>query len=161
MNAESGCACYAKGMVKVILVLFFSLLVFSGCSKNHPINEDLVGCFDDACFTFEVASTQEERMRGLMFREYMDVGRGMFFIFEDVGMYPFWMKNTRIPLDMIWLSSENTVVEIVEGALPCIAEVCESYGGSVESQYVIELNAGMVSQKDIRLGDVFILNDRQ
>ena len=56
---------------------------------------------------------------GLMFRENMDSDRGMLFIFEKEGEYPFWMKNTLIPLDIIWINKDKEVVFISENAQPC------------------------------------------
>jgi uncharacterized protein len=87
----------------------------------------------------EIARTEAERRRGLMFRQHMDEGTGMLFLFEAPSQLSFWMRNTYIPLDMIFIAPTLRVLGIVENAEP-MTDTSRSVPGS--SQYVLEVNAG-------------------
>ncbi|MGE0039892.1 MAG: DUF192 domain-containing protein [Vicinamibacterales bacterium] len=102
---------------------------------------------DGTRVSLEVVATEEARMRGLMFRERLAPDSGMVFVFPQAGFYPFWMKNTLIPLDMIWLDASRTVVAVAASVPPCTADPCPSYpplagGRPVDALYVIELASG-------------------
>lgn len=98
----------------------------------------------------EIANTPSEREKGLMFRKSMEEDRGMLFIFPVERQQSFWMKNTYIPLDMIFVSSQFEVVGIVENATP-FSEEQRSVPGV--SQFVIELNGGRAKELGIEAGD--------
>jgi uncharacterized membrane protein (UPF0127 family) len=66
----------------------------------------------------------------------------------------FWMKNTLIPLDMIWIDDQKTIVDITSNAVPCKKDPCEVYRPTEQSQYVLELNAGQVVEKGLQNGDI-------
>ncbi len=91
-------------------------------------------------FNVEIARTDEERARGLMFRKSLPEDRGMLFIFENERDHHFWMKNTYIPLDMIFINSNLEVVGIFENATPMSLDSI-SIGKS--SRYVLEINGGL------------------
>jgi uncharacterized membrane protein (UPF0127 family) len=107
-----------------------------------------------ACVSVEIADTDVLRMQGLMFRENLAWNRGMLFVFENEDPYSFWMKNTRIPLDIIWIGADKRVVYIKEQALPCVAQSCETYSPAAKAKYVLEVNSGWVARNGIRVGDV-------
>jgi uncharacterized membrane protein (UPF0127 family) len=75
-----------------------------------------------------------------MFVEKMPEDEGMLFIFEQAGNYPFWMMNTLIPLDILWLDGNGTIQDIIT-AEPCKQNPCPTYGGTTKSLYVLEINA--------------------
>src|SRR5437762_8247436 len=75
----------------------------------------------------EVAADDPTREQGLMFRDRLPEDRGMIFLFLASGVYPFWMKNTLIPLDMIWIDDKNHVVTVASDVPPCKADPCPSY----------------------------------
>jgi len=110
-------------------------------------------CFESACINTELAETPEKRSKGLMFREALGEEEGMLFVFETPAIHPFWMKNTLIPLDMIWIDSGKKVVH-VETAVPCTTMSCGSYTPSAPALYVVEANAGFVESNGIEVGDV-------
>lgn len=106
----------------------------------------------------EVVADEPSRQRGLMFREQLGPQEGMIFVFSQEGYYPFWMKNTLIPLDIVWLDPEGTVLAVARSVQPCRADPCPSYaprnGSSAvdNALYVVEVNAGFVDRHNVRVG---------
>ena len=100
----------------------------------------------------EIADDAAERAKGLMLRDFLDENSGMLFIFEKEGNYSFWMKNTIIPLDMIWISDSMEIVDISH-ADPCVEEPCRSYRPQEEARYVLEVNGNFTVEKGIQIGD--------
>lgn len=95
-----------------------------------------------------------ERSRGLMYREGLDSDKGMLFIFEKEGEYPFWMKNTLISLDIIWINENKEVVFISENAQPCSEEYsCPSISPGKNAKYVLEINGGTSERIGLKIGD--------
>lgn len=111
-------------------------------------------CINDNCFFIEVAKTAEERARGLMFRESLSENRGMLFIFEEEGTRSFWMKNTKISLDIIWIDAGDKIVHIEKNVLPCEKDACQSYKPIEKAKYVLEINAGLCDKFNISVGNV-------
>ena len=109
----------------------------------------------------ELAVTPKEREKGLMFRDYLGSDQGMLFIFEEEDFYSFWMKNTLIPLDIIWLNSHRQVVHIERNVPPCPGDPCPSYVPRYPAKYVLELKAGQADENGLRLFDQvsFVLPD--
>jgi uncharacterized membrane protein (UPF0127 family) len=103
-----------------------------------------------ASVTAELAVTEEERARGLMFREKIMPDQGMLFVFEDMGLHSFWMKNTLIPLDMLWLDNDKRIVHIESGVPPCQEDPCPSYGPRVPARYVLELKSGRAEELGLK-----------
>lgn len=104
----------------------------------------------------EVPDDSEESMRGLMFRIHLPWNAGMLFPYANEEPRTFWMKNTLIPLDMIFVDSSSKIVEIKENVPPCEQEECPTYPSIEPAQYVLEVNAGFVKEKGIRLGDQLV-----
>ncbi|MBU0626796.1 DUF192 domain-containing protein [Patescibacteria group bacterium] len=75
-----------------------------------------------------------------MNRTSMDEDNGMLFVFDQPGLHTFWMKNTLIPLDIIWMDDQYQVVYIRHSAQPCIVDACQSYNPSALSYYALEIN---------------------
>ena len=117
-------------------------------------------CFDKNCFNVEVAKTNEELEKGLMFRQQLGENNGMLFVFSKEAIYPFWMKNTLIPLDMIWINSENKIVFIKHNAEPCPSAQtsketdCKNINPEVKAKYVLEINSGISEKLGLKAGDV-------
>jgi uncharacterized protein len=102
-------------------------------------------------FRVELARTDAERNRGLMFRESMGDDQGMLFVFDREFTHTFWMKNTLIPLDMLFINKERRIVGIVQNAEPQ-TETGRSVG--TPSLYVLEINGGLSGKLGIRAGHV-------
>lgn len=94
-----------------ILVWITLILLIGGCVSTQEQKKIQKVCFNENCFTVELAQTDEQRQTGLMGREQLDKDKGMLFVYDEDGIYTFWMKNTLIPLDMIWIDSNGTVVK--------------------------------------------------
>lgn len=108
-------------------------------------------------FSVELALTREEQTRGLMFRESMADDHGMLFIFPGEAPRSFWMKNTRIPLDIFYFDADLKLVSVARNARPCVAPPCVGYPSEGPARYVLELNAGMAARLDVRKGDPLTL----
>ena len=134
-----------------VLMLTISLILVAGC-KSTKLPEGRL-CYGESCFTVEIASTPDSRATGLMYRKQLADDRGMLFVFQENGLYPFWMKNTIIPLDMVWLGAKLNVVHIAENVQPCTADPCQVINPGVEARYVLELNAGTASRLGLKNRD--------
>jgi uncharacterized protein len=106
-----------------------------------------------ASVTAELALTDAERAKGLMFRTKLLADQGMLFVFDQEGLHAFWMKNTLIPLDMLWLDPDRRVVHIERDVPPCKADPCPSYGPARPALYVLELEAGAAARLGLKAGD--------
>lgn len=100
---------------------------------------------DGRSVTAELARTEAERARGLMFRQTILPDQGMLFVFEETAVHSFWMKNTLIPLDMLWLDADRRILHIERDVPPCRADPCPSYGPQKPAAYVLELKGGMAA----------------
>ena len=103
----------------------------------------------------ELADTPDEHSRGLMGREELAPDGGMLFIFEGDSPRSFWMENTFIPLDMIFINSTLDIVHIEEDAQPCTASCscqCPRYSSGQPARYVLEANAGFAREHGIGAG---------
>lgn len=103
----------------------------------------------------EIAADDELRAQGLMYRDQLRPGTGMLFLFARDDEHGFWMKNTKIPLDMIWIGADRRIAGIRENVPPCVADPCPSYspGAGVQSRYVLEVAGGVARQHGLKVGD--------
>ncbi len=108
---------------------------------------------DNFVVSLEIAADDEMRQQGLMFRDHIDPGRGMLFVFPRDDVFSFWMKNTRIPLDMIWIDANKRIVGMRENVPPCHVEDCPSYGPGVVARYVLEVGGGEAAKHRLKTGD--------
>jgi uncharacterized protein len=107
---------------------------------------------DGTRLRLELATTDQERFLGLMFRDQLAADAGMLFIFETADRYPFWMKNTNIPLDLVWLDGSGSVVEVRADVQPCRTDPCPSYTPTHVGRAVLEVNAGVAKAHGIAAG---------
>lgn len=101
----------------------------------------------------EIAADDELRAQGLMYRDQLRPGAGMLFFFPADGEYSFWMKNTRIPLDIIWIDSDQRVVHVKFEVPPCRVDDCPSYSPGVAARYVLEVAGGEAREHGLKAGD--------
>lgn len=100
----------------------------------------------------ELAADNDTRAQGLMFRDRLPEGTGMIFLFTETGDYPFWMKNTLIPLDMIWIDDQKRIAAIIADVPPCKADPCPSYPPHAVARYVLELAGGEAKKHNLAVG---------
>jgi len=107
---------------------------------------------DGTVIRLELAITPEERAQGLMFRRSLATDRGMLFLFENSARWPFWMKDTWLPLDLIFLDSGGKVSQVFENVEPCSAEPCPQYIPVRDARAVLELAGGSGAAHGVREG---------
>jgi len=123
----------------------------SPAARNPRMPGAVLG--DGTSLTLELALTQEEITQGLMFRPSLPEDRGMLFVFAVERVPSFWMKNTLIPLDLLFLDGGGAIVEIVADAQPCAAEPCPQYIPARAVWAVLEVNAGTAERHGLAVGD--------
>jgi uncharacterized protein len=112
-----------------------------------------------AVYSVELARTPEEQAQGLMYRESLAPRTGMIFLFRDAAPHQFWMKNTMIPLDIVWLDGSGRVVFVSAETPPCRADPCPSYGPDLPVATVLEIAGGMAAKERVTVGSTIRLQD--
>lgn len=118
----------------------------SACSPTHA---ELRGPWGQAQFEIEVADTDESRSQGLMYREHMPRMSGMLFLFDSPQRLAFWMRNTLIPLDLLFIAPNGEILLVHEGAIPLDETPIPGPDGSIA---VLEINGGMAQTLGIKAG---------
>jgi uncharacterized protein len=110
-----------------------------------------------ACYSFEVfaAVSDKQKLRGLMFVRELPQQMGMLFIYDDTAVHSMWMKNTYIPLDILFIRGDGTVSSVARNTEPLSLR---SISAIEPVNYVLELNAGVTQRLSIDAGSVMILN---
>ena len=141
-------------ILAIVLSVLLVAIILNQMQDNLDNLKTREVCFQEDCFIVELAETPEQRTRGLMFRESMGASKGMLFVFEKEGQRSFWMKNTLIPLDIIWINENKEVVFVKKNAQPCSAgEECEKIKSDELAKYVLELNAGVADKINLEIDD--------
>lgn len=141
----------------LVFASLFSLLL-AGCTgegtQASAPNAKLTFA-NNVSISAEIASDAPSRAKGLMFRESLCENCGMLFIFEKSGIHPFWMKDTLIPLDMIFISENGTIVDIIENVPPCpySSPSCPNYVPRAPGKFVLEANAGFSKRNGLEIGE--------
>ena len=105
-------------------------------------------------FIVEVADDEPERQRGLMFRDAMPPGHGMVFVHDAEEPQAYWMKNTRIPLDILYFDQARKLVSVQRDVPPCsLGDRCPPFPSEGPALYVLELNAGAAATLGVKAGD--------
>ncbi|MBF0569277.1 MAG: DUF192 domain-containing protein [Candidatus Omnitrophica bacterium] len=138
-----------SGCLLFLLTSFCLLLTLAGC---RPADAASRVCFKEACYAVELAQTTEARERGLMFREGLKPGQGMFFIFDTEDELPFWMKDMKFSIDIIWINAARKVVHIEPNLPVCQAEPCTIYYPHAKARYVLEIPAGDALRHGLSVG---------
>ena len=134
--------------------LLHCVLVSDDLSQNQEDSKLFIQSGDDTTLVYvEIADEPHELNQGLMFRENLELDRGMFFVFDDERTLSFWMKNTLIPLDMLFVDADFRIVDIKENVPPCKEDPCPSYPSKKPAKYVLEVNAGFTLKNDIKIDD--------
>lgn len=127
-----------KKPLQFVLILYL-LPTVASIANDINFDKRLITLSENE-YTVEIARSSKERRRGLMYRDQLDKRHGMLFIYPRVGDHRIWMKNTLIPLTVIWFDETKTAIDIKK-LIPCTTDVCPSFGVSKPSKYVLELNS--------------------
>ncbi|OGP55799.1 MAG: hypothetical protein A2Y65_01750 [Deltaproteobacteria bacterium RBG_13_52_11] len=127
------------------------ILICSSCMQAQPALV-IHSASGDYRVNVEVVSKPADLQMGLMYRKHLAKDSGMLFIFPEEGSQSFWMKNTFIPLDMIFISAGLVIVDITT-MNPCKADPCPSYTSKQPARYCLEVNAGYAGSHTIKIGD--------
>jgi uncharacterized protein len=131
-------------------VLLLVLALAAACQDHRPA-VDLKPKSGPAVRVFvEVAETPDLQTRGLMYRTHLEPDRGMIFLFDGEKVHSFWMKNTVIPLDMLFISRDGRIVGIAENTEPFSLK---PVGPAVPCQAVLEVNGGFAATHGLAVGD--------
>jgi uncharacterized protein len=141
-----------KGRFSFVLRTVPIAIILAVFSLAHAEAIYKKACFKSVCVRAEVADTDPQRQAGLMFRKHLPRKHAMLFVFEREGVYPFWMKNMKFPLDIIWFSKDKQVVYIAKNVQPC-RDACESIAPDRKARFVLEVNAGFTDKYKIKIQD--------
>ena len=135
-------------MPRTILLLLIACSL-SACASAHSPWVELGG----HRYAIEIADDDAERARGLMFRDTMNADHGMLFIHDRQEPQAYWMKNTKIPLDILYFDDERRLVTQQRDVPPCsLGDGCPPYPSNAPARYVLELNAGEAAQLKLENG---------
>ena len=138
--------------MKKILVPLLALAGLLGAG-----NRSLTIFIQDKPFFAEVADTPEKQAQGLMFRRHIRADYCMLFVFAEEETRSFWMKNTLIPLDIIYLNNAGQIVDMHCSVPPCRGDPCPSYTSALPARFVVEIRGGLAGKLKLKIGDkIFI-----
>jgi hypothetical protein len=152
--------------IVLMILIFGGLIYYSMNQKDEVALKELKTTLekriikdikvDDKTLTVEVANSRHKKQNGLKFRKELPENEGMLFLFGLEGFYNFWLKDTLIPLDIIWVNRNLEIVFIVKNAESCLnadPDECEVYTSPTPARYVIEVNGGWADRNSIAVGD--------
>jgi len=138
-----------KYWILAATMVLFIILFYPKANNDSKLPIQIKGVTVHA----EVADSSKEKIRGLMFRKKLPQNDGMLFPYSHEEIHTFWMKNTLIPLDIVWINSQKEVVHIEHSAPPCKRSPCPSYTSPHKARYILELNGGWSIQHNLNPGD--------
>lgn len=140
-----------KKLLLPLILAVVSFIIIIMLSLNSSTKKSYISVGGKQVFV-EYARTPSQHAKGLMHRESLDENSGMLFVFSQETFYPFWMKNTLIPLDIIWINSNMKIVDI-KTAQPCTTPQCPTYVPNDIAKYVLEVNGDWAQKNNIKIGD--------
>lgn len=138
-------------MMRAIICFVFALSATSVVAACRDDRVTVRGDWGQANFSVDVADDPTERGRGLMFVEEMPTMGGMLFVYDSPQRATFWMRNTLIPLDMLFAAPDGTVINLHENAIPMDETTIDGGDGVL---FVLEINGGMSARLGIEVGDI-------
>ncbi len=153
-NLQGTCMLKSRVLFMKQNIIFICIFIIFTAGITHSKQKQV--CFKENCFSVELADSPYEHSRGLMFRKHLDLDKGMLFIFKEEKRRSFWMKNTLIPLDIIWINKDKKVVFISRNSQPCKKDVCPLITPDKRALYVVELNGGISDKIGLKTGNKII-----
>lgn len=148
---------------QVLFLSLFFFVFFASCAPKSPkvekkeTNKFLTLKIKGIEIKVEIAKNEEERALGLKYRDSLPKNSGMLFIFEEEGIYPFWMVDTKIPLDIAFINKNGIIIDIqkMEPFSPILRKPDSPF------LYALEVNQGFFQEKGIKKGDTIIFGDEK
>jgi uncharacterized membrane protein (UPF0127 family) len=140
----------------VVAVAALFLIAYTMDVKKEVVIVNDVG--EEVKVKVEIADTLKKRTVGLMDRQSLDEDSGMLFVFDLEAKHSFWMKNTLIPLDIIFIDSNNKIVDIKHNFEPCKKIICDTYASAEVAKYALEVNGGFSEKNNIRVNNTVLLD---
>ncbi len=144
----------------LLAVVLAAALALSGCGSNSNVTDEIgitIVTFPNGTkINTETMRDDIELIKGMMFRESIPANRGMLFVHPEENIFHYWMYQTKIPLDIIWMDHDRRIVEMSLDTPPCkatSAKECTNYGGNYKSKYALEVNAGIAKKNGLKTGD--------
>ncbi|MCJ7664252.1 MAG: DUF192 domain-containing protein [Desulfobacterales bacterium] len=137
--------------MKTLVMLLAFILIIPACMQGQP-TLIIHSASGDHRVIVEVVTKPADQAQGLMYRRSLKQDSGMLFIFREEEPQSFWMKNTLIPLDMVFISRDLVIVDITT-MQPCTADPCPAYTSRQPARYVLEINAGYSRSHHIAIKD--------
>ena len=153
----------SANFILMLVVIMLAVAVINEFARHQPQKESGAAAMQYATVTLftqtakpllikaEVAATEEQITTGLMFRKSLGKDQGMLFVFPNVNVQHFWMKNTLIPLDMVFIAENMTIIKI-HHAIPCSSDPCQLYNSEQPIKYVLEVNGNFTIYHAIKEG---------
>lgn len=146
----------------ISLIIFLAIFLAAGCMDKSTRNSSTAEIIlpDKNKIIAEVVSTPKERAKGLMFREFLEERHGMLFVFENESVQEFWMKNTFIDLDIIYLDKDFKITEIFHSVPKSKLGDTDEKISRVRGvgKYVLEISAGTAERFHLKSGDKLTIN---
>lgn len=140
--------------VALAAVMIAAVMTAPGASAGDACSPDRIdfsSAAGEASFTIEVVDTEESRAQGLMFREDLGADSGMLFVYPDAAPRAFWMKNTPLPLDIVFLNDRGAICSVARNTTPFSLDVIPS---TCSAQTILEVNAGIADEAGLKVGVV-------
>ena len=144
------CRRQRRPLIAALVLFAFGLLIGRGAQAAELQTLEIATKSGVQVFSVEMATTEEEKRTGLMFRKELPEGRGMLFDFSPPQEISMWMKNTFIPLDMIFIQADGRILRIAENTTPQSTAIIRSHG---PAKGVLEVMAGTAKRYGIAAGD--------
>lgn len=143
-------------VIVVLLTIFINSMILEK-DQSAQIKENIV-ILAGQKISVELADTGAKRAQGLSGRDPLPAGTGMLFIFDQPGVYPFWMNQMKFALDIIWID-KGKIVDIWANAPPPLAgQAIPRYSPKAEALYVLEVNAEFVAEESLKIGDIVTID---
>ncbi len=135
-------------MRHLLLTLLLTITITSHAAETQIM-------INGVTFDVDLAITQSEQSHGLMGKTKLKNNQGMLFVYDEPQLLSFWMKETLIPLDIIFFDRDGRLLEFFSGVQPCKKEPCKTYSNRTPALYVLELPAGTAKRLKLKRGDAF------
>lgn len=132
-----------------LLILIFVLVGCNNVNSSYNKKIALTSNNESYVFNVEIAEDDISRARGLMYREKLADDEGMLFVFDNENFRSFWMKNTKIPLDLLFFDQSGDLVDYKDNFPPCPEkDICDNYVSKAKAKYVLEVNSDVLNENN-------------